>query len=348
MISDLMYDLGKVFLRRKSMNKPFHSISDLISIRDLNLDQVLHILQVSQYMKQQMTSAEKCPEIAYCLHGKIIASSFFEASTRTRLSFESASLRLGAQVIGFANDTLTSTTKGESLKDSIQMLSNYADLIIIRHPRAGAAQLAAEVSDKPIINAGDGSNQHPTQALIDLFTIQECQTQLTGLSIALAGDLKYSRTIHSLVQLCALFKMRLFLVSQSPLTLPDSICDELKWQGICFSHHTDLEKIIPRIDIIYMTRLQRERLSTAEKLLLNTPSIRLTTAMLSKAQKHLKVLHPLPRLDELDTAIDQTHYAHYFTQASNGVYVRQALLSLLLNPEARIGQLLKQTPAGHT
>lgn len=300
----------------------------LISIRHLDREQVLEILKLATYYQQQ--ALDSVPLSARPLAGKIIASCFFEPSTRTRLSFESAALRLGAQVIGFASDANTSMAKGESLQDSIRMVANYADLIVIRHPQDGAAQLAAEIANKPVINAGDGANQHPTQALTDLFTMQTCQNKLEGLSIALVGDLKYGRTIHSLVQLCAWFKMRLFLVSPECFALPESICDELKWQGVRFSHHTELSKVIPRVDVIYMTRLQRERLSAADQLL--SPRLfTLTPAMLAQAQAHLKILHPLPRMTEIDPAVDQTPYAHYFTQAANGVYVRQALLAGLLS-----------------
>ena len=300
---------------------------DLISTQGLHRHQVLDLLSLAGQFKQQ--AANKTVDTSQALKGKIVASCFFEASTRTRLSFETAAIRLGAQIIGFASDAMTSISKGETLQDSIRMVSYYADLIVIRHPKEGSAQLAAKVSNKPVINAGDGSNQHPTQALTDLLTIQACQPQLEGLSIALVGDLKYSRTIRSLVQLCALFKMRLFLVSPPALSLAESICDELKWQGVRFSHHQALSEVIPRVDILYMTRIQQERLSGNEQFLFKEQPFCLTPTLLQQAQSHLKVLHPLPRLNEIDLAVDQTPHAYYFTQAENGLYMRQAVLEYL-------------------
>jgi aspartate carbamoyltransferase catalytic subunit len=314
------------------MINPFYN-TDLISVKTLNREQVLAILQLAARFKERACHNTTC--IPAPLAGKIIANCFFEPSTRTRLSFESAALRLGAQCIGFANASTTSVAKGESLQDSIRMLANYADLLVIRHPKAGAAQLAAEVSDKPVINAGDGSNQHPTQALIDLFTIQAAQMTLESLSIALVGDLKYSRTVHSLIQLCTLFNMRLFLVAPPALALPDSTCDQLKWQGIRFSHHQDLATVLPRVDVVYMTRLQRERLLDSETLICLQP-FQITTHLLKQAAPHLKILHPLPRLSEIMPEVDKTSHAYYFEQAANAVYVRKALLTLLLSEATNV------------
>ncbi len=229
---------------------------NIISIRDLSLSEVNVILNLAKKIKKKLPKK-------YLIE-KIIAHCFFEPSTRTRLSFEAATLQLGGQVIGFSNSESISIRKGEDLHDTIKTISCYADLIIIRHPLAGAARLASEISDKPIINAGDGANQHPTQALVDLFTLQEAQGNLEGLSIALVGDLKYGRTVHSLVQLCALFNMRLFLVSPALLNLPKTLCDELKHKGIRFSFHTNLDEVISKVDVLYMTRLQQERFASSE------------------------------------------------------------------------------------
>jgi len=296
--------------------------SDIVSMKDLLPAQIQLILNTALVMK-----AEKPKDL---LKGKVIAHCFFEPSTRTRLSFETAVLRLGGNVIGFSSDESLSVKKGETLHDTIRVVSDYADLVIIRHPSEGAARLAADVSDKPVINAVDGANQHPTQTLVDLFTIQESQQRLNGLSIALVGDLKFGRTIHSFAQACMQFDVRLFLVSPPELSLPDTICDTLKNAGVRFSFHQSLEEVIPKVDILYMTRIQQERFiqpgySAAEKQFI------LTAAMLAKARPNLKVLHPLPRVNEIDVAVDAMPQAHYFTQAANGVYVRQALLSLLLN-----------------
>lgn len=294
---------------------------DIISIRDLSLTEINLILKLAKKFK-------KNPPKKYLLN-KIIAHCFFEPSTRTRLSFETATLRLGGQVIGFSNSENISTKKGENLSDTIKTISCYADLIVIRSPREGAARLAAEVSDKPIINAGDGANQHPTQALADLLTIQETQGNLEGLSIALVGDLKYGRAVHSLLQVCALFNMRLFLVSPSLLALPEALCDELKHQGIRFSFHSNLDEVISRVDILYMTRLQQERFTKSEHELPEEQYV-LTPDKLKKVKTNLKILHPLPRAGEIDKAIDKLPYAFYFNQVANAIYIRQAILALLL------------------
>ncbi|TLY48786.1 MAG: aspartate carbamoyltransferase [Gammaproteobacteria bacterium] len=294
---------------------------DIISIRDLSEIEIKTILNLAKKFKKKLPKK-------YLLN-KIIAHCFFEPSTRTRLSFETATLRLGGQIIGFSGSKNLSIKKGENLQDTIKTISCYADLIIIRHSLEGSARLAAEVSDKPIINAGDGANQHPTQALSDLFTLQEAQGDLEGLSIAFVGDLKYGRTVHSLVQLCALFNMRLFLVSPSILGLPEIICDELKHKGIRFSFHANLDEVISKIDILYMTRLQQERFTQSEHQLFEKQYI-LTLDKLKKVKSNLNILHPLPRGLEIDKTIDETPYALYFKQVTNAIYVRQAVLSLLL------------------
>lgn len=294
--------------------------SDIISTKDLNLAQIEQILNTAQKLKLGVAP--------HLIKDKIIAHCFFEPSTRTRLSFEAATLRLGGNVIGFSTDENLSTKKGETLHDTIRVISDYADLIIIRHAKEGAARLAASISPKPVINAGDGANQHPTQALVDLFTILESQKKLDGLAVGLAGDLKYSRTIHSLAEVCMLFNIRLFLVASDELTLPDSVCDLLKKNGVRFSFHQSLEEVIPKLDILYMTRIQQERMRESE--LPEKPLI-LTQTMLQRAKPNLKILHPLPRVNEIEVSVDETPYAYYFEQAANGIFIRQALLTLLLN-----------------
>lgn len=295
---------------------------DIVSMQDLSLERIQLILETAKQLK--------ATPVTDLLKNKVIAHCFFEPSTRTRLSFESATLRLGGNVIGFSSDEALSIQKGETLQDTIRVISEYSDLIIIRHPKEGAARLAAEVSAKPVINAGDGANQHPTQALLDLFTIQECQQRLDGLAIALVGDLKYGRTIHSFAQACMLFDIRLFLVAPDSLALPEELCDTLKKVGVRFSFHQTIEEVIPKVDILYMSRIQQERFSAAEYQLIRHQYV-LTEDMLSAARPNLKILHPLPRVNEIDASVDQTPYAHYFAQAANGLYVRQALLTLLLN-----------------
>ena len=297
---------------------------DILSIKDLSLPQIQQIFFVTEQLKN-------APH-PHLLQHKIIAHCFFEPSTRTRLSFESASLRLGAQTIGFHSDESLSVQKGETLHDTMRVINAYADAIILRHHKEGAARLAADIATVPVINAGDGANQHPTQTLIDLFTIQACQQRLNGLSIALVGDLKYGRTVHSFAQACKFFDIRLFLVAPEALTLPDTICDNLKQDGVRFSYHQSLAEVIPKVDILYMTRIQKERFNPMEYDDMEKPYV-LTPDLLEQAKSHLKILHPLPRNHEIDKRIDHSSHAFYFQQAANGLYVRQALLSLVLNKE---------------
>lgn len=295
---------------------------DIIATADLSQAEIEAILATSRQMKQ-----ERHPNM---LQGKVLASCFFEASTRTRLSFESACLRLGGGVVGFSDGQNTSVCKGESLNDSIRVIAKYADAIVLRHPQEGAARLAAEVSDVPVINAGDGANRHPTQTLLDLFTIEECQQKLQGLHIALVGDLKYGRTAHSLALACAKYDIRLYFVSPETLTMPDHICERLRSTGVKYSFHHSIKDVVNKVDILYMTRLQRERLDIHDSID-NIKYCQLNTDMLSNVKANLKVMHALPRTDELPAAVDKTPYAYYFEQAENGLYVRQALLALLLN-----------------
>lgn len=297
----------------------------LISISDLSKDEILSILEKTEEMKK------KTANIDSALKGKILASCFFEPSTRTRLSFEAAMIRLGGSSIGFTDPASTLIMKGESFCDSIRIIGGYADLLIVRHPEEGSALKAAQSTDKPVINAGDGSNQHPTQTLLDLFTIQECQSKLNGLNIAFVGDLKYSRTVHSLCLACAYFDMRLYFVSPEQLLLPDDITYALNKKGIGFSFHRSIEEMLDKVDILYMTRIQTERFEPSMLPPLAPPiSLGLTASMLEKAKKNLKILHPFPRVDEIDPLIDKTPYAHYFQQAENGLYTRMALLSQIL------------------
>ncbi len=298
---------------------------DLISIQDLSIEQINQVLAATKRAKYTPLSSQ-------LLKDKIIAHCFFEPSTRTRLSFEAATQRLGGSVIGFSSDENLSIKKGETLHDTIRIIADYSDLIIMRHEKEGAARMAANLSDKPVVNAGDGANQHPTQALTDLFTIYESQKRVDGLSIALVGDLKYGRTIHSFMQICMQFDIRLFLVAPELLTLPESFCDELKKKGIRFSFHDSLQEVIPKADVLYMIRIQKERLTAAEHMQFEK-QFSLTVPMLHQAKSNLSILHPLPRVNEIDPAVDKTAYAQYFNQAKNGVFVRQVLLSqLLLEP----------------
>src|SRR5579872_2903874 len=295
----------------KTLENPLFQKS-IISAKDIELSDWELIYQTAQQFKKNKQGSS--------LKNKIIAHCFFEPSTRTRLSFETSTLRLGGEVLGFSNGEDLSTHKGETLWDTMRVVSAYADLIVLRHPQEGAAVLAKEAATCPVINAGDGANQHPTQALLDLFTIQECQKQINGLAIALVGDLKYGRTIHSFTQLCTLFDIRLYLVSPEILALPESVCDALKKRGIRFSFHQNLEEVIPKVDILYSTRIQQERFSGAEYQLVRNQFI-LTPGCLAKAKPQLKILHPLPRVNEISKEVDETPFAYYFEQAANAVPV---------------------------
>lgn len=294
---------------------------DLVSITDLSKQEIELVLATAS--KWQKEPAQSAP-----LKGCILASCFFEPSTRTRLSFETAMFRLGGSVIGFADSGITSMKKGETLIDSMKVIGSYADIVVIRHPQEGSARLAAEAIDKPVLNAGDGANQHPTQTLIDLFTIRACQGKIDDLHIALAGDLKYGRTIHSLSLALSYYSVRLYFVASEHLSLPDTISRELKKRGIKFSFHEHLEEVIPKVDILYMSRIQKERCVDVNTELVNTCLLK--KRYLEKAKKNLRILHPLPRVGEIEENVDATPFAYYFQQAANGVPVRMALLSLIM------------------
>lgn len=297
---------------------------NIISINDLNRDELELVLKKSAILKKKQQPT--------LLKNKIIASCFFEASTRTRLSFETAIYRLGASIIGFSDgNNLSLGKKGETLADTISVISAYADAIIIRHPQEGAARLAAEFSNNtPVFNAGDGANQHPTQTLLDLFTIQETQTRLDHLNIAMVGDLKYGRTVHSLTQALAKYKNnQFFFISPDALIMPNHINDMLDKKKITWKRCKSIEEIISKIDILYMTRVQKERLDSTEYANAKSKFI-LCLSTLKKARSNLKILHPLPRIDEIEKNVDTTPYAWYFKQAENGIYARQAILSLVL------------------
>lgn len=264
------------------------------------------------------------------LDGKLIASCFFEPSTRTRQSFETAIQRLGGRVIGFSDAANTSVKKGETLADTARILSSYADAIVMRHHKDGAARLVSQFSAVPVINAGDGTNQHPSQTLLDLVTIFETQGRLDNLKIAMAGDLKYGRTVHSLAQAMKHFACEFYFVSPPSLAMPDYICEELDEAGIRYTILPTLEEAVQIVDILYMTRVQRERFDEQEFLKIQG-KFNLTPETLKNAKGNLKVLHPLPRIDEISPEVDKTPYAYYFEQAKNGVFARQAILSLVLN-----------------
>lgn len=261
------------------------------------------------------------------LEGKIVATLFFEPSTRTRLSFETAANRLGAKVIGFADPKVTSGTKGETLKDTIMMVSNYADVIVMRHHLEGAALYASEIAPVPIINAGDGANQHPSQTMLDLYSIYKTQKTLDNLSVYLVGDLKYGRTVHSLITAMRHFNPTFHFIAPEELAIPDyykTYCDE---HNIKYVEHGDFnETTIADADILYMTRVQRERFTDLDEYERVKDRYLLKKDMLAKAKENMKILHPLPRVNEIEYSIDDSPHAYYFQQAKNGLYARQALI----------------------
>lgn len=295
---------------------------DIISINDLTKAEILEVLKVAKDLKQKPR-----PKL---LDGFVMGSCFFEPSTRTRLSFETAMERLGGKVIGFADPGVTSAKKGESLYDAIKIIGQYADVIAMRHPLEGAARRAAEATDKPILNGGDGANQHPTQTLLDLFTIAECQKKLNNLEIALVGDLKYGRTVHSLAQALCHFGARLHFVAPDALQMPSYICEELKAKKVKFSLHQKIEQIINKVDVLYMTRIQGERFADPADYERVKNAFILKAGLLKGAKNNLRILHPLPRVNEITTEVDKTKHAYYFEQAENGLFVREALLALVL------------------
>lgn len=294
----------------------------IISIHDLSKDEILHILSVAKQFDSMNSSS--------LLKGKLLASLFFEPSTRTRLSFETAMTRLGGSVIGFSDAKNTSVKKGETLSDTISMIHGYADVIVIRHHIEGAAKLASEISNVPVINAGDGSNQHPTQTLLDLYTVQKTQKKIDGLSIALVGDLKYGRTVHSLAIALSHFNVQLFFVAPDELKMPGKVTEHLRKNNISFSEHKKIEDVIGKVDILYMTRIQKERFPDLKEYEAIKDVYVLKASILKNVKDNLKILHPLPRVNEITKDVDQTKYAHYFEQAHNAIPVRKALLALVL------------------
>ena len=290
----------------------------LISIADLDKNKIIEILKLSKLFKDGLRKKT--------LDGKVIASCFFENSTRTRLSFESAVAHLGGSTIGFADSSATSlATKGESLADTFKILSCYADALIIRHPLDGSARLASEICDIPVINAGDGANQHPTQTLLDLFSIMDSQGRLEGIKLGIMGDLKFGRTVHSLVEAVKWFGMQLYFIAPKHLRMGDEELFNLKTSGIQYSFHNSLDEVAHELDCLYLTRLQKERF--VDEVISDTYKVNL--ASLANVKPNFKILHPLPRQEELPIEIDNTPYAYYFEQAQNGLYVRQALLDIL-------------------
>jgi aspartate carbamoyltransferase catalytic subunit len=299
---------------------------DIISIKDFSRIEINYILD---YAKEMLPYA-KGERYKNILGGKVLSSLFFEPSTRTRLSFESAMNRLGGRVIGFSDPSGTSQKKGESLADTIRMADSYSDAIVIRHPQEGAARLAAEFANTPVINAGDGAGQHPTQCLLDLFTIFTEKKKIKKKKITLLGDLKYGRTVHSLAYALSLYGADLTFVSPESLKMPNEVINECKELGVEPTYTHSLEKAIKDADVLYVTRIQKERFPDAEEYNRVVGTYKIDNDLLKNGKEDLIVMHPLPRITEIDPEVDATPHAVYFKQAFNGVPVRMALLSLVI------------------
>lgn len=302
-------------------------MKDIISMNDMSKEEILEILEIAEKIEN---SSEE--EKLNFLKGKIIATLFFEPSTRTKMSFESAAFRLGAQVLQLPPLEQSSVKKGESFSDTIRMVESYSDVIVVRHPNDGAARLASTTSKKPVINAGDGSNQHPSQTLLDLYTIKEEKGTLSNLSIAFVGDLKYGRTVHSLVKALTHFNPTIYFVSPKILQMPTYLIDDLDKNNIKYEILEDFRDCLDKIDVFYMTRIQKERFPDIEDYqkvkgvyVINKKNI------LGKCKEDMIILHPLPRVDEISTDLDETKHALYFKQAKNGIPVRQAMMMKVLD-----------------
>jgi aspartate carbamoyltransferase catalytic subunit len=292
-------------------------------MRDFSREEIIEILDRTEEMKKICRSN--------LASDKIVASLFFEPSTRTRLSFTSAAHRIGAQVLGFDSPDATSLKKGETLRDTIMMTAAYSDLIVMRHNLDGAARFAGDLSGVPIVNAGDGANEHPSQTMLDLFTIREEKGKIDGLKVAFIGDLKYGRTVHSLTKALSLFDVELYFIAPKLIQLPEDIENELKEKNIKYKLLSDFKEVLQELDVIYMTRIQKERFENPEdyqkvkgSYILNKENI------LGKCKKDMIILHPLPRVNEIDVDLDDTRHALYFKQAANGIPVRETIMAMAL------------------
>lgn len=302
---------------------------DVISFRDFTREEILYLLNLSKEMEEKTH-----PDL---LKGRVLALLFFEPSTRTRMSFESAMKLMGGEVISFADPGATSVVKGESLRDTVKIVAGYASAIVIRHFLEGAARLVADTVDVPVINAGDGSNQHPTQTFLDLYTIQKTKGTLEGLTVGFIGDLKYGRTVHSLTYALAHFNTSMYFISPSALRMPSDLLDGLTKRGVRFKETTSLEEVSGKLDALYCTRIQKERFADPIEYGKVKGAYHLSKAALNQldVKDDLKILHPLPRVEEMDESLDDTPYAVYFQQAHSGVPVREAILAAVLGVKER-------------
>ncbi len=298
----------------------------LMSPLDFSTDELDKLFNLANDIEQNPVN------YAHACNGKILATCFYEPSTRTRLSFESAMTRLGGQVIGFSDAISSSASKGESVSDTIRVISCYADICAMRHPKEGAPMVAAEHAGIPVINAGDGGHQHPTQTLTDLLTIRSLKGRLHDFTIGLCGDLKFGRTVHSLINALVQYPgIRFLFISPKELRVPDYITEMLDNKQIPYKEEINLENVIPELDLLYMTRVQKERFFNEEDYIRLKDFYILSTSKMTLAKKDMLVLHPLPRVNEISVEIDNDPRAAYFKQAQYGVYVRMALILTLLN-----------------
>lgn len=293
-----------------------------ISMRDVTQNDILKLIDLAGKIENR--------EVEISLKGKLGALLFFEPSTRTHFSFDTAIKKLGGNTFSISGSSSTSVSKGETLSDTLMTISQYADFIVMRHVIEGAARFASETVDIPVINAGDGTNQHPTQAMLDLYSIQKTQGKLQDLTIAMVGDLRLGRTVHSLAQALSDFNPKFYFASPRHLQMPQYIKDDLKAKNIQFAEIEDIKDIIPELDIMYVTRIQKERFAVLEDYEKVKDSYIITKKLLENAKENFKVLHPLPRVNEIELEVDKTPYAYYFQQARNGVYMRQAIIATLL------------------
>lgn len=298
---------------------------DIISIRDFSKDDIEYILRIAEKMEPIARSQESSD----ILSGKLLGMLFYEPSTRTRLSFEAAMKRLGGSTIGFAEAKTSSATKGEKLTDTVRTVGEYTDALVLRHNMEGTARLAADIVDVPVINAGDGAGQHPTQTLLDLYTMKRLLGKIRDLHVALVGDLKYGRTVHSLAYALAMFGARMSFVSPPELKMPREIMEDLSGAGVTVQETSEIRDVLSYVDVLYVTRIQKERFPDPQEYLKIKGAYTIDKELLKNSEA--MVMHPLPRVDEIAPDVDDTPYGKYFQQAFYGVPVRMALLKSLIN-----------------
>jgi len=297
-------------------------LENLISMRNLGVDKINLLLQLAENLETGKIKSD--------MTGKVMGALFFEPSTRTQLSFETAMKKMGGEVITMAGTKGTSVEKGETLSDTVKIINQYSDIIVMRHPMEGAAQYVSECVDIPIVNAGDGANQHPTQSLLDLYSIYKTQDSIKNLKVCMLGDLRYGRTVHSLAFALGKFNPEFYFVSPEILQMPKYILDEINQLGIKYTQTKNLDEIVNKLDILYVTRIQKERFTDPEDYEKVKSSYIITPEILKGAKKNFKILHPLPRVDEISADVDKLDCAYYFQQAKNGVYMRQAIITKLM------------------